>query len=215
MINLGFHGIGAPERGLEPDEDQYWIDAPRFEELLDTALELPEVRLTFDDGNTSDLSVALPMLVERGLTASFFVIAGWLGQPGSLAADDVRALAEAGMTIGTHGMQHRSWRSLDEEGYREELDEAREVLEAAAGARIDEAACPYGAYDRRALRALKRREFRRVYTVDRRTAGPDDWLQARYVIRRSDTANTVRGFGGESAPRKLTLAAKTTVKRWR
>ena len=215
MINLGFHGIGAPERGLEPDEDQYWIDAPRFEELLDTALELPEVRLTFDDGNTSDLSVALPMLVERGLTASFFVIAGWLGQPGSLAADDVRALAEAGMTIGTHGMQHRSWRSLDEEGYREELDEAREVLEAAAGARIDEAACPYGAYDRRALRALKRREFRRVYTVDRRTAGPDDWLQARYVIRHSDTANTVRGFGGESAPRKLTLAAKTTVKRWR
>ena len=215
MINLGFHGIGAPERGLEPDEDQYWIDAPRFEELLDTALELPEVRLTFDDGNTSDLSVALPMLVERGLTASFFVIAGWLGQPGSLAADDVRALAEAGMTIGTHGMQHRSWRSLDEEGYRDELDEAREVLEAAAGARIDEAACPYGAYDRRALRALKRREFRRVYTVDRRTAGPDDWLQARYVIRHSDTANTVRGFGGESAPRKLTLAAKTTVKRWR
>jgi peptidoglycan/xylan/chitin deacetylase (PgdA/CDA1 family) len=215
LINLGFHGIGAPERGLEPDEDQYWIDAPRFEELLDTALELPEVRLTFDDGNTSDLSVALPMLVERGLTASFFVIAGWLGQPGSLAADDVRALAEAGMTIGTHGMQHRSWRSLDEEGYREELDEAREVLEAAAGARIDEAACPYGAYDRRALRALKRREFRRVYTVDRRTAGPDDWLQARYVIRHSDTANTVRGFGGESAPRKLTLAAKTTVKRWR
>jgi peptidoglycan/xylan/chitin deacetylase (PgdA/CDA1 family) len=215
LINLGFHGIGPPERELEPDEDQYWIDAARFEELLNAALELPEVRLTFDDGNTSDLSVALPMLVERGLTASFFVIAGRLGQPGSLAADDVRALAEAGMTIGTHGMQHRSWRSLDEEGYREELDEAREVLEAAAGARIDEAACPYGAYDRRALRALKRREFRRVYTVDRRTAGPDDWLQARYVIRHSDTANTVRGFGGESAPRKLTLAAKTTVKRWR
>lgn len=215
MINLGFHGIGVPERELEPDEDQYWIDAPRFEELLDASLELPEVRLTFDDGNASDLSVALPMLVERGLTASFFVIAGRLGQPGSLAADDVRALAESGMTIGTHGMQHRSWRSLDEDEYREELDEARELLEVAAGSPIDEAACPYGAYDRRALRALKQREFRRVYTVDRRSASLDDWLQPRYVIRRGDTAGTVRAFGSESAPRALVLAAKTTVKRWR
>jgi peptidoglycan/xylan/chitin deacetylase (PgdA/CDA1 family) len=215
LINLGFHGIGAPERELEPDEDQFWIDAPQFEELLDAALALPEVRLTFDDGNASDLSVALPLLVERGLTASFFVIAGRLGQPGSLAADDVRALAEAGMTIGTHGMQHRSWRSLDENGYREELDEARALLEAAAGSPIDEAACPYGAYDRRALRALRQREFRRVYTVDRRAARPDDWLQPRFVIRSGDRADTVRAFGGESAHRKLVLTAKTTVKRWR
>ena len=215
MINLGFHGIGAPERELEPDEERFWIDAPRFEQLLDTALELPEVRLTFDDGNASDLSVALPMLLERGLTAAFFVIAGRLGQPGSLAADDVRALAEAGMTIGTHGMRHRPWRFLDEDGYREELDEAREILEAAAGTRIDEAACPYGAYDRRTLRALEPRKFRRVYTVDRRAAAPDDWLQPRYVIRCDDTARTVRGFGSESVPRTFALAAKTAVKRWR
>ena len=40
VVNLGFHGIGAPERELEPDEDQFWIDGPLFEQL-DTALELP------------------------------------------------------------------------------------------------------------------------------------------------------------------------------
>jgi peptidoglycan/xylan/chitin deacetylase (PgdA/CDA1 family) len=215
LINLAFHGVGAPERELEPDEEQYWVDADLFGELLDTAVELPEARLTFDDGNASDLSIALPMLLDRSLTAAFFVIAGRLGQPGSLGADDVRALAEAGMTIGTHGMQHRPWRSLDDEGYRKELDEARELLEAAAGARVDEAACPYGAYDRRALRALKQRGFRRVYSVDRRPARPDAWFQPRYVIRRGDSANTVRGFGGDSRPRALVLAAKTTVKRWR
>jgi peptidoglycan/xylan/chitin deacetylase (PgdA/CDA1 family) len=215
LINLAFHGVGAPERELEPDEEQYWVDADLFGELLNTALELPEARLTFDDGNASDLSIALPMLLDRSLTAAFFVIAGRLGQPGSLGADDVRALAEAGMTIGTHGMQHRPWRSLDDEGYRNELDEARDLLEAAAGARVDEAACPYGAYDRKALRALKQREFGRVYSVDRRPARPHAWFQPRYVIRRGDSPNTVRGFGGDSRPRALVLAAKTTVKRWR
>jgi peptidoglycan/xylan/chitin deacetylase (PgdA/CDA1 family) len=215
LINLCFHGIGAPERELEPDEEQYWLDPGLFGELLDAALGLPEVRLTFDDGNASDLAVALPMLVERGLTAAFFVIAGRLGQPGSLAADDVLALAEADMTIGTHGMRHRPWRSLDEEGYREELDEARELLAVAARAPIDEAACPYGAYDRRTLRALKERDFRRVYSVDPRPARPNAWFQPRYAIRRGDTADTIRGLGRDSFPRSVVLAGKSAAKRWR
>ena len=215
MINLCFHGIGTPGRELEPDEDQYWIDPDRFEELLEVAGEMPSVRITFDDGNASDISIALPALVERGLDASFFVIADRLGKAGSLSVEEVGALADAGMTIGTHGMRHRPWRSLDEESIREELGDARTAIETASGAPVRHAACPFGAYDRRALRALRKHGFTRVYTVDRRPAHPDAWLQSRYVIRRSDTANTVRGFGGESAPRKLTLAAKTTVKRWR
>jgi peptidoglycan/xylan/chitin deacetylase (PgdA/CDA1 family) len=211
VINLCFHGIGAPERELEPDEDQFWIDPAQFEELLQAATELPAVRLTFDDGNASDVSIALPALVQRGLTASFFVISGRLGEPGALGADDVRALAAAGMSIGTHGMRHRSWRSLDEEGYREELDDARAALQAAAQAPVTEAACPYGAYDRRALRALKERGYERVYTVDQRPADPNDWLQPRYAIRRDDTPETLGTFGRDS----LLLAAKTAAKRWR
>jgi peptidoglycan/xylan/chitin deacetylase (PgdA/CDA1 family) len=211
MINLCFHGIGAPERELEADEDQFWVEPEQFDALLDAAGELEDVRLTFDDGNRSDVSVALPVLRERGLTASFFVIAGRLGEPGSLSADDVAALAGAGMTIGTHGMRHRPWRSLGDGGYAEELDEARTMLAAAAGAPIDEAACPFGAYDRRTLRALRQRGYRRVYTVDRRPAAPKDWLQARYVIRRTDTSETLRAFGHDSP----LLALKTAAKRWR
>ena len=76
MINFCFHGIGTPGRDLEPDEDQFWIGREHFEELLSVAQELPSVELSFDDGNASDFSIALPALVERGLTASFFVISG-------------------------------------------------------------------------------------------------------------------------------------------
>jgi len=215
MINLCFHGIGTPGRELEPDEDQYWIDPDRFEELLEVAGEMPSVRITFDDGNASDISIALPALVERGLDASFFVIADRLGKAGSLSVEEVGALADAGMTIGTHGMRHRPWRSLDEEAIREELGDARTAIETASGAPVRHAACPFGAYDRRALRALRKHGFTRVYTVDRRPAHPDAWLQSRYVIRRSDTPETLRRFGRDPLPRALVLAAKTTAKRWR
>jgi len=95
MINLCFHGIGAPERELEADEDQFWVEPERFEALLDAAGELEDVCLTFDDGNRSDLSLALPLLRERGLTALFFVVAGRLGEPGSLSADDVEQRGQA------------------------------------------------------------------------------------------------------------------------
>ena len=215
MINLCFHGIGTPGRELEPDEDQYWIDPDRFEELLEVAGEMPSVRITFDDGNASDISIALPALVERGLDASFFVIADRLGKAGSLSVEEVGALADARMTIGTHGMRHRPWRSLDEEAIREELGDARTAIETASGAPVRHAACPFGAYDRRALRALRKHGFTRVYTVDRRPAHPDAWLQSRYVIRRSDTPETLRRFGRDPLPRALVLAAKTTAKRWR
>jgi peptidoglycan/xylan/chitin deacetylase (PgdA/CDA1 family) len=215
VINLCFHGIGAPGRELEPDEEQFWIEPERFEELLAVAQQLPDVGLSFDDGNASDFSIALPALVERGLAASFFVISGRLGQPGSLAAEQVRALAEAGMEIGSHGLRHRPWRSLGEDAAREELEEARKTIEEAAGHPVEQAACPFGAYDRSALRALKSRGYTRVYTVDRRPSRADAWLQGRYVIRRGDTPDTVRGFGDDGLPRSLVLAAKTTVKRWR
>jgi len=214
-INLCFHGIGQPERKLEPDEEQFWVSVERFDELLDAAEGLPSVQITFDDGNASDSAVALPLLVSRGLTASFFVIAGRIGQPGSLGPGDVRALADAGMTIGSHGMRHVPWRSLDEPSLRMELDDAVPLISEAAGREVDQASCPFGSYDRRVLRALRERGFSRLYTVDRRPAAPDAWLQGRYVIRSTDTADSVRSFGHDPFPRSLVLAAKSAAKRWR
>ena len=50
------------------------------------------MRLSFDDGNSSDVEIALPALRERGLPRRFFVVAGRLDRPGSLSRDDVREL---------------------------------------------------------------------------------------------------------------------------
>lgn len=215
LVNLCFHGVGEPARELEPDEEQYWIDVDRFEDLLDVAAADRSIRLTFDDGNLSDRTVALPALLERGLTASFFVIAGRLDCAGSLAPTDLRALADAGMSIGSHGLEHRAWRGLGAPALNEELDGAVAMLAAASGRPIHAAACPYGSYDRRVLTALRRRGFASVYTVDRRSSNPADWLQARYVIRDGDTPDDVRRFGREGRARSVWQATKGTVKRWR
>jgi peptidoglycan/xylan/chitin deacetylase (PgdA/CDA1 family) len=218
VLNLCFHGIGEPQRTLEQDEELFWIDPKTFEGMLASIEQNPDVRITFDDGNASDVAIALPALLRHGLHARFFIIAGRCGSAGSLSAEDVRELARNGMTIGSHGMRHRPWRFLNEEALREELAEAASLLGAAAGQAVNEASCPLGSYDRRVLRALRKHGFSRVYTVDEGLANPDAWLQTRYTIRAGDTperiaalARNPRGSFASSMIRSL----KTATKRWR
>ena len=216
-VNLTFHGVGEPERRLDPGEAQFWICRRQFESTLDSVAGRSDVRITFDDGNDSDLEYALPALRSRGLTATFFVVAGRLGTPGFLDQRGVRELAAEGMTIGCHGMRHRSWRRLEEHALWEELVDARRLLERVVGRPVTEAACPFGFYDRRVLRSLRSCGYRRIYTSDRGTARSDDWMQARNSVRANDGPGLVeRILSLESSPhdalrRRLRLA----VKRWR
>lgn len=211
-INLTFHGIGMPERRLDPGEQDVWVGGEQFLSVIDHALGRDDIAITFDDGNASDVEHALPALRERGLKATFFIVAGRLGAPRFLDEDGVRALAAAGMEIGCHGMRHRPWRGLDERELREELVEAKTALERIVGRPITRAACPFGAYDRRVLRSLRRAGYRNVYTSDRGTARSGDFLQARNSVGPHDDARVLERIGsGESLRRR----AKLAVKRWR
>ena len=192
MINICFHGVGTPQRELEPGEDRYWVGTGQFHQILDELSTWPEVRISFDDGNASDVTDALPALLERELTADFFVVAGRLDTPGSLDRDDVRALRKHGMRVGTHGMWHRSWRGMDPVTRERELVTARTVLAELTGGPVDLAACPLGGYDRVVLTHLRRLGYQRVFTSDRRRARPDAWLQPRFSVMQPDTPESLR-----------------------
>jgi peptidoglycan/xylan/chitin deacetylase (PgdA/CDA1 family) len=218
LINLTFHGIGEPGRPLETGEADTWVSRQRFEAVLDAAAERADVRVTFDDGNKSDVEHALPALQQRGLTGTFFVVAGRLDSPGFIDADDVRTLAAAGMTIGCHGMTHRPWRTLSDEALADELVAARRMLEEVVRRPVTRAACPFGSYDRRVLRALRRSEYREVHTSDRGMARADDWLQVRNTVHAGDDAGLLeRILAGEQRRPHTALLRRTrlAVKRWR
>jgi peptidoglycan/xylan/chitin deacetylase (PgdA/CDA1 family) len=217
VTGVCFHGVGRPLPDISPDAANYFIPHELFLRVLDELTERPDVDLTFDDGYASDLEIALPALRERGLTASFFPLAGYLGQPGYLDASGVRTLAEAGMPIGSHGMRHRSWRGLDADATNEELSVARAQLAEAAGAPVTMAACPFGQYDRRLLGSLRRLGYRRVFTSDRRRARAGGWLQPRYSVRAGDTLSSVRAdiLAPPDLAARLRGVAACRLKAWR
>ena len=217
VYGICFHGIGTPGRELEPGETRYWISADAFLGMLDVLAACPAVRISFDDGNASDIELGLPALQERGLTATFFALAGRLDLPGSLSPADLRALVAAGMTIGTHGMDHRPWRGLDESEQQRELVQARDELAEVVGVPVTQAALPLGRYDRRLLSQLRRLGYAAVHTSDRRWGSEGAWLQPRFSVRDHDTVASVRAEVLTRQPlgRRLERTVVGTIKRWR
>jgi peptidoglycan/xylan/chitin deacetylase (PgdA/CDA1 family) len=216
-VNIPFHRIGTPRRDLEPGEASYWVGVEQFEALLDEVTVWPHARLSFDDSNSSDVEIALPALIERGLTADFFVLAGRLGKPGSLGEDDLHALIKNGMTVGSHGMEHHPWRKLDTATINRELVVARDMLASVLGRPVTMAGCPLGRYDRTTLTALRRLGYSQVFTSDRRPARPGRWLQPRFSVYSDSTPESVRAavLRSAEAVSRMRATAVGVVKRWR
>jgi len=215
--NICFHGIGVPGREREPGEHHYWIPIELFDEILDYAAGNPRVNLSFDDGNASDVEIGLPALAARGLRAGFFPVAARIGQPGSVDRRGLRALVQHDMTIGSHGMRHRSWRGLGAADLDEELIEARKIIADASGTTVTTAACPLGLYDRAVLGRLRALDYTRVFTSDRSNSRPTAWLQPRFSVRETDTVEDVRAIVEGTRPRRrrVASAARMAIKRLR
>jgi peptidoglycan/xylan/chitin deacetylase (PgdA/CDA1 family) len=215
-IHLCFHGIGSCVNEREPGESRYWVGDDLFQRVLDEVSGRTDVELSFDDGNRSDVDIALPSLRDRGLRATFFPLAGRLDDPLSVSGKDLQSLYAGGMTIGSHGWNHVPWRSMSEVDTRREFVEARTAIEQASGAAVTRAAAPLGRYDRLSLRGLKHAGYATVYTSDRFPARSSSWLQARFSVTASDSIESVtavlnRRLGLRDARNLLA----STIKRFR
>jgi peptidoglycan/xylan/chitin deacetylase (PgdA/CDA1 family) len=150
---LNFHGIGTPHNGVDPDEIPFWIPRRKFLALIDQVACMSDAPgaqtiITFDDGNASDATIAMPELTKRGLTATFFVCADRIGAPRYLDRGAIAEMLQTGMSIGTHGMRHCDWRALDDTALNAEIGEARERIADVCGRPVREASIPLGSYDR-------------------------------------------------------------------
>jgi peptidoglycan/xylan/chitin deacetylase (PgdA/CDA1 family) len=86
------------------------------------------VLLTFDDGHLSNHRIALPALVQRRMTADFFINPAMVGTPGFASWNELREMSDAGMSIQSHGYDHVYLTSLPDKRLRETLRAAREEI---------------------------------------------------------------------------------------
>jgi len=124
---------------------------------LDQTAPLPAkpVMLTFDDGYADAYSVVLPLLQKYGFTGVFFVTVNLVGRPGYLTRDQVRALADAGMDVESHAMDHVSMRIRSLADQRYQMCTARQFLSQWTGTDVRHFAYPSGDYNADSFAALQ------------------------------------------------------------
>ena len=155
-------------------QDAGWKPAPLRE--LVRSLDRPQedrkrFALTFDDGYRDFAEAAWPLLRERDLPATLFTVAsgdrenlaGGIGAP-LVPLSELRSLADEGVEIAAHGIEHTDLRGLDDSQLASELKGGRATLENASGRSIENFAYPFGSYDDR-VRAAAARCFRCAFTT--------------------------------------------------
>lgn len=119
--------------------------------------------ITFDDGFRSCLDGAVPVLVDHGAPAAFFVPTQFIGTSirddaelirsfyphgrilvEFLGWDDCRQMAAAGMTIGSHTVTHARLADLSADQVEHELRRSKQVIEQQMGVPCEHFAVPLG-----------------------------------------------------------------------
>jgi len=116
-----------------------------------------EMAITFDDGYADAIEVAAPILEAHGLTATVFLVSGFVGtrttpwwdkQSGRVHAfmdwDQARAMQDKGFTMGAHTRTHQDLGKIGGREAEEELRLSRDELQAGLGRVVDQFAYPYG-----------------------------------------------------------------------
>jgi len=157
---LAYHSIGTPqwgvndvsprdfERHLQIAIDDGWTFATPAEVIAEP--DRPLLALTFDDGVTSVLTHAAPVLRHHGVPATAFIVTGWAdgehpdGHEHLLDWRGVTALRAAGVTLASHSVTHPDFGRLDPGEVRRELEVSREQMRKMLDAETDEFAIPFG-----------------------------------------------------------------------
>lgn len=113
------------------------------------------VVITFDDGDSNQYSNALPILKKHRMKATFFIKLNNIGKEGGMSWSQIKTLSRAGMTIGSHSVNHDNMSQMDETTMRYELVQSKKILEKEIGEKIKFFAYPGGAYSQATIKATE------------------------------------------------------------
>jgi peptidoglycan/xylan/chitin deacetylase (PgdA/CDA1 family) len=160
------------------------IGPDQYLDHLTTGAPLPPrpVMLTFDDSQGSQLTVGLPELVRRRMTAAFFVMTVVLDKPRWMRRTDLRRLDAAGMTVAAHTWDHSRADRYGGADWQPQLVAPKAELERILGKPVRHFAYPYGAWDRADFPHLAQAGYASAYQL------ADDAMDAArplYTLRRT------------------------------
>lgn len=175
----------------------------------------PIVLITFDDAQSGVADIALPLLAERGLVATFFVTTDMVGTTGNVDRAALRAIDPDVMEIGSHTVSHVELDVIRRDHLREEVSDSRQRLEDIIGRPVTSFAYPHGYHRRLVCDAVKDAGYETAHAVRNALSyvGDDLYALARLTVRSHTpdelVARWLRGQGAPVAGPGESIATKT------
>lgn len=206
LIYHGFYSRETELSAVPTPEYRYFLSVDQFRrhvELLagrghtissvERASAPSDVAFTFDDGHLSNYTSIWPILTEYGFSATFFVVAAWIGRPDRIDAGQLREMSAGGMSIASHGLTHVGLSTLPEPDLDRELRESKSRIEEVVGAEVATLAAPRGLVNRRVLARAREAGYRRVCTSNAGLMG-GGFAAPRLSITRYTPGETLEGY---------------------
>ena len=137
--------------------------------------------LTFDDGYEDNYTTLLPMLEERGMKGTVYMVTNDIGRPGYLTWDQLRDMQNRCIELGSHTANHQPLTELSSQMRQDELRLSKLLMEWNGLKTIYAFSYPNGAYDDELLALLKENEYLTAVTGD---AGLNDMKTNPYLLHR-------------------------------
>ncbi|MBX3049854.1 MAG: polysaccharide deacetylase family protein [Caldilineaceae bacterium] len=157
-----------------------------------TGAPLPEkpVVITFDDGYRDNFTNAFPLLAERGMIATIFVITDFMDEerPAYLTWEMAREMLAAGISIESHGRNHISLKNQDKDYLVWQALGSLETIEYEVGVRPRFVSYPAGEFDDLTIEIFKSANYWAGFTtIQGATHSTDDPFRMHRVRVRHST----------------------------
>lgn len=142
-----------------------------FDDLLaylERAEPLPPkpVLITFDDGHYTFRTEAWPVLKAHGFRVTLFVLAEYTAYPGYLSWEQIAELADEGVIVGSHGLDHTALTKMDADEVLRQVQESKALIEEHVGQPVTLLSYPYGAYNDTVISILAQTGYRAACTIN-------------------------------------------------
>ena len=146
--------------------------------------QLPDkaVLISFDDGCDEQYEITKEILDPYKMKAAYFIMTVAINRPNYMKAEQIKALSDAGHSIGLHTWDHNNVKKYQGEDWLKQIEKPKATLEKITGKPVEHFAYPFGLWNPEAIPHLKEKGLKTAFILSTTRDEQDPLFTIRRII---------------------------------